>query len=237
MTEPLDQIGATILAVIPGRVRLEFTGLEVQPAPNPKGDLRVVWKAQVRGPIGLAYRRQGAQIGKDRVGVLTPDQRVVGIREGRIQQSPIPPPAFVQCRPELVCAPAAEPGVFIGREISRIDFAEGRRHRASAGIFGATAAGMAGNAVAGTYQIAAALDLIGFSPNTGTGDHQHRHHEDSPKRAHCTPPQSIGHAPGDAAAGTPWFRTGCLASQALTAPMSCASRRRAMLPMQSGAIA
>src|SRR3546814_18092332 len=69
-------------------------------------------------------------------------------------------PIFMHGVPEVVCAPAADAGFGIGRDVRRIEDSERRRRAATTGERGAATRGMARTAVAECNQRRAACEYV-----------------------------------------------------------------------------
>ena len=111
--------------------------------------------------IGLVDRRHRLQIGVDRVGVRARHFRVRGKRHCRVEQRTVARLARVHHAVELVGAPLADTGCLVRRDIGRVERAERRLHRAAAAEQLARRHRVAGDAVAGAFQIFAASNDVG----------------------------------------------------------------------------
>ena len=72
----------------------------------------------------------------------------------------VAPFAAAQGVEKIPIAVAADAGVFVGRDVGRVERAERQRKRQAAGIGGAARRGVADHAVGGSREIFAALDRI-----------------------------------------------------------------------------
>src|SRR5262245_40066521 len=110
MSETLDQIGAAIPSLRLARIGLKRAGPEIDQIPGgccrpPK----VERELELVCPNLVAHRLERAEIGKNSIHVLAGDLRVAGIRHCRIKAGPVFADALVQCSPELLFRPAADP--------------------------------------------------------------------------------------------------------------------------------
>ena len=113
------------------------------------------------GRNGDIHRRARHQVNVDVVGILTRHALVRGVRHRRVQVSPARCHALRQRREEVVLGPAPNAVVGRRRQITAVNRAEWRFQRIAAGQRRPAAGGMAGGAVGGLRQIAAAGDLFG----------------------------------------------------------------------------
>ena len=74
----------------------------------------------------------------------------------------IAPLAAAQGVEKILIAVIADAGVFVGRDVGRVERAERQRNRQAAGIVRAARRGVADQAIGGAREIFAALDLIGI---------------------------------------------------------------------------
>ncbi|MNI21249.1 hypothetical protein D3C73_747620 [compost metagenome] len=156
--QAFDQIAAPVPLHRLPRVGLLYARLEVQRAPRGQQGALVVGERHVGRAIGLADRRHAAQVGVQGIGIGPRDTGVFGVGEGRIQQRAVLGLAVVQCLPEVVGGPGADARFFIRRDVRAVHRAEWRGDGRAARQRLAAPAGVAGHAVAGQRQIAAALD-------------------------------------------------------------------------------
>ncbi|OWW20215.1 hypothetical protein AYR66_12630 [Noviherbaspirillum denitrificans] len=162
VSEPLDEVGATVPLRWPIRIRLIAAGREIQRAPEREEDALVVREAQFVLAVRLAHRRERPEVGKHRVRICACDFGVVRIRKRRIEETAILRSSIMDGAPEVVRGPVADAGFIVWRDVGGIDRAERRRNRAPAGVGIAAPDGVAGHAVAGFRQVFAPGDLRGL---------------------------------------------------------------------------
>src|SRR5262249_32083038 len=91
-----------------GGIGFIYARPEKKSAPDREQPALVEWKSELVVAIGNGSGRHRLQIGKHRYGIAPADLRVVGIREGWIQQPPARSIAVVQRMPESLDSPATD---------------------------------------------------------------------------------------------------------------------------------
>jgi hypothetical protein len=158
MAERLDQISAAIPLRALARLGHEPLLAEEQYPPRQHAEADVEGKAQLVLAVLLPDRTDAAEKGPQRLEIVLADPREGVERHGRIEILAVSSYAGVNGLLELVKRPRPDAGVAIGRDVGRIHRAERRVHLQPAGIRLAGLGGVAGHAVGGLGEIAAARD-------------------------------------------------------------------------------
>ncbi|CAM2151862.1 hypothetical protein PT2222_270036 [Paraburkholderia tropica] len=167
VAESFDQIRAAIPFDRFGRIGLVFALAEEQRAPADQQVAVVEREFQLMRTARHVYRRHRAQIGVDRIRIRARDLGVAREREGRVEQAAVFRAARVHGAVEVVAAPLADAVLVVGRDVRRVERAEGRGHRQAAREGLAAAHRVTGDAVAGAGQILALLDQLGLVGGRG----------------------------------------------------------------------
>jgi hypothetical protein len=157
MAQAFHQVGAAVPRRWFAGVGLEGAFGEIQLAPHRHRPPLVERKAQLVDVHRVDHRGERAQVGVDRVAVLARDAGVEVVGHGRVHVLPVAVDPFVHRPVELVCAPQADAGFRIGRDVGREQSAKRRVQTVPAGKGHATVGRVAGDAVARTGQVFAAL--------------------------------------------------------------------------------
>ena len=147
MPEHVHQITAALpCRGASGRHRRKAVVQEQQvPAQHPEAD--VEREIQLGPAVCHVHRTQLHHISVDRIRIRPRHAAIGRVGHCRIELLPVAPDPVVQRPPEILCAPAADAIVGIGRDVGRVDRAEAALHRQAAGKWRAARSGMAGGAV------------------------------------------------------------------------------------------
>ena len=160
MSQAIDQIGSPVPLIGLPQILLELLWFKIQEAPACQQTAQIIGKVQGMRLIGLMNRLDRLQKGEQCIGILTRDERVVGVGKYGIQQAAIGCLAEMERLPEIVGTPISYSGFFVGRDIGPEEFAKWRVDGAAASIGWAAARSMAADAVASAGQVSTARDLL-----------------------------------------------------------------------------
>ena len=127
----------------------------IKPIPENEPKAQIEGEYQLVGRGRLVHGRQGLQISEEIVGILPRDAGEIDIRQCRIEMGAARRDAIMQGAVEILFAPAADPGLPVGRDIGGIDRAEGGVEGNTAGKILAVGRCVAAGAIAQDGKIAA----------------------------------------------------------------------------------
>jgi hypothetical protein len=156
---PLDEIRPPVPLLRFLRVRLEGPGLEEQRVPTGHRLAHAERPRELRLLRLLAHRPEGIEVGLDGEHVVARHLREPRIGKRRVEVLALVVDPLVHRAVELLVGPVADAGLAVGRDVRRVDDPERRGDRAVAGEGLAPVVGVAGGAIAGVDEVAAALDL------------------------------------------------------------------------------
>src|SRR5260363_96880 len=171
MSQPFNEISAAIPLRGLRWVGPEFAVGKKQQTPANQQGAEAERKLHFVGAVGLVNGCLGTQVGINRVRISARNAGITWKWKGWIEKTAIFTAPGVHRPVKIFSAPCANAGLIIWRDVRRIQGAEWRWHRQSAGERLAAARGMACNAIACARQIFTASDQFGAPGRIG-GHHK-----------------------------------------------------------------